>query len=210
MNTSHSNAGQSAIIMTLLGVAILGGVFVAIAIRGGSESTTASAPIVVPQTALQQNDPNGAPPVYRPQLPSGGDDAWLLHDLLYNSPGRVIAQGANTKPSGLYYLLTYKVLEITLPPQSEIAANGKLVKADKAWRVVISGGPFVVADSPWILWVDGISLGAGQENPTMTELSFITNDLAQLKEGATLVVSLGEDAKWRETLPEKLHFNSTH
>ncbi|MFL5734099.1 MAG: hypothetical protein ACJ78Q_12970, partial [Chloroflexia bacterium] len=145
MNIGNTNTNQVVASAVVLLIVVLGGVVLAFTLAGKppQDGARAAAPLAVPPSALKQSGP-GANTVLASNLtpwPNGGTDASRLHDLVYKSRGKVIAQGTNTAPTGPNKLKTYRVEEIDLPKGSVVAIKGENVKTDKVWRVTISGGP---------------------------------------------------------------------
>lgn len=127
---------------------------------------------------------------------------------LRRMPGRLLAQGSNTEPTGEVKLRSFILEELNLARAIRVDINGQIVETARAWRLTITGGPFPVRAMPALVWLDDNLAGQGAENPDLSELSVIIFDRALLREGATISVSYDEDDPDRMALPEKLKLGS--
>jgi hypothetical protein len=128
-----------------------------------------------------------------------------MTDLL-KLPGKVLAEGSNRKAVGKFKVASYRVEEVALPQAQEVEIRGAKVRATKAFRVTLIGGPFPVRAMPPVIWIGDEAVGYGIENEDLTEITVLTYDITLLREAATLYLSYG-DKKSREErveVPEKL------
>jgi hypothetical protein len=140
---------------------------------------------------------------------SSVDQGLKMSDLL-KFPGKVIAEGANTRPTGKFRVAKYRIEEVALPRATDVKINERIVSVNKAYRVTIIGGPFEVRAMPAVVWVGDTPIGYGVENEDLTEITAVTFDESVLVEGASLFLSYG-DKKSREDraeLPERLKLDS--
>jgi hypothetical protein len=128
-----------------------------------------------------------------------------MSDLL-KLPGKVIAEGANTRPTGKFRVARYRIEEVALPSAAEVKIKEQTVSVNKAYRVTITGGPFEVRAMPAVVWIGDIAIGYGVENEDLTEITAVTFDQSVLVEGASLFLSYGDkkNKEDRAELPEKL------
>jgi hypothetical protein len=121
-------------------------------------------------------------------------------------PGKVLGEGANTKAVGKFKVARYRVEEVDLPQTKEVEIGGAKVRASKAFRLTLVGGPFPVRAMPPVVWLDDVAVGYGVENEDLTEITVVTYDAALLREGATLYLSYGDkkNKEDRVAVPEKL------
>ena len=121
-------------------------------------------------------------------------------------PGRVLGEGRNTRAAGQHKVKTYRVEEVTLPRMTEVKIKGETRSVGRAFRVIVTGGPFPVRAMPPVIWVNDVAVGYGIENEELTEITAVTFDDSLLVEGATLYLSYGdkENKEDRTALPEKL------
>src|SRR6266545_1909533 len=139
------------------------------------------------------------------QVPgSVNEKEFTVADLL-KLPGKLLAEGKNTRPVGQFNLLKYRVEELQLPSTAKVEIQGQQVEVDKAWRVTVTGGPFPVRALPAMIWIDDQIVGTGVENERLSEITAITFDSSILRNGGTISISYGEDKKDRVNLPEKLN-----
>lgn len=121
---------------------------------------------------------------------------------VYKLPGRVVAKGENTKPTGYLNATTYLVEELTLPHAVEVTIRGKKKRVTRAYRVTIFGGPFHVRNIGHFIGIGGTALGFGIESMMLDSVSVTTFDRSLIRDGATLTVDHVE-------LPEKLKLKKT-
>lgn len=117
-------------------------------------------------------------------------------------PGRVIGEGTNTQPIGVYGVKSYKVEEIVLSGPTEIQIDGQTIVADRAWRMTITGGPFPVRAMPATIRIDDAALGYASETTDLRGVAAITFDRSQLREDAVISLAYGGEDPVR--LPERL------
>ena len=120
---------------------------------------------------------------------------------LFDVKGKVVAKGSNTNAVGPYGLKTYRIEELTLAPGTTVEVNGKAVRANTAWRVILVGNAFPVRGLPPIVSIDGIALPPGQESANLQEIAAITFDRALIHDNAMLAVSYGAE---RNEVPERV------
>jgi hypothetical protein len=139
-----------------------------------------------------------------PQANAAGQELTMT-DIL-KLPGKVLGEGVNKKASGKYKLASYRVEEVALPRAREVEIRAEKVRATKAFRVTLIGGPFPVRAMPAVIWIDDVAVGYGVENEDLTEITAITYDPALLREAATLYLSYGDknNKEERGAVPEKL------
>ena len=125
----------------------------------------------------------------------------VTYPELFQLKGKVIARGTSTNPVGPYGVKTYRIEELTLAPGTSIDVNGTIVQASTAWRVTIVGTSFQARDLPPIVSIDSTNLLPAQESANLQEISAITLTGALIRDGATIVLSYGEE---RTQLPERL------
>lgn len=128
-----------------------------------------------------------------------------MSDLL-KLPGKIIAEGANTKPTGKFRATKYRVEEVALPGATEVKIKDTIVSVNKAYRVTIVGGPFEVRAMPAVVWIGDTAIGYGVENEDLTEITAVTFDESVLVEGEGIFLSYGDkkNKEDRAELPEKL------
>jgi hypothetical protein len=133
------------------------------------------------------------------------DQEISISDLL-KWPGRVIAEGDNSKPAGNYKVKTYRIEEVSLPHPTTVVIRDRQEKVTRAFRVTIIGGPFVVRALPAVVWIGNEAVGYGIESEDLDEITAITFDPSLMREGATLYLSYGgkESTENRAEVPEKL------
>jgi hypothetical protein len=134
------------------------------------------------------------------------DQELTMADLL-KLPGKVLGEGENTHPVGLFKLIKYRVEELQLPRSMKVELHGQQVDVNKAWRVTVTGGPFPVRALPAVIWIDDQIVGHGMENERLSEITAITFDRSLLTEGSAISLSYGEDKEGRVELPEKLNLS---
>ncbi|MBD0370622.1 MAG: hypothetical protein ICV60_07305 [Pyrinomonadaceae bacterium] len=132
-----------------------------------------------------------------------------MSDLL-KLPGKVIAEGANTRPTGKFRAAKYRVEEVALPTATEVKINDRVLSVNKAYRVTVVGGPFEVRAMPAVIWINDTAVGYGVENEDLTEITAVTFDESLIVEGASIFLSYGDkkNKEDRAELPEKLKLGS--
>ena len=115
--------------------------------------------------------------------------------------GRQLASAQAAQPFGPLGLRGYRVDELSVSPPMDVTVQGRQLRATRALRLTVTGGPFAVRDLPATIWVADHELGVGVESRDRTELSVITFDLDALRSGATVAVAYGER---RFELPEPM------
>ena len=138
------------------------------------------------------------------QLPGGptGREVALVNRLKISS--KVLGEGSNTRPVGIFKLMNYRVEELSLSRVIKVEVKGEITETDKAWRVTITGGPFPVRALPPVIWVDDVALGYAAENEELSEITVTIFDRSLLREGTSVALSYGNDKDGRMELPEKL------
>ena len=126
-----------------------------------------------------------------------------LRELL-RIPGKVVSEAKSARPSGDLKLTGYRVEELQLPRTMTIEMKGQQVAVDKAWRVVVTGGPFPVRALPAVIWIDDQIVGNGIENETLSQITAITFDSSLIREGGVVALSYGEDKDARVRLSQRL------
>ena len=126
-----------------------------------------------------------------------------LRELL-RIPGKVVSEAKSARPSGDLKLTGYRVEELQLPRTMTIEMKGQQVAVDKAWRVVVTGGPFPVRALPAVIWIDDQVVGNGIENETLSQITAITFDSSLIREGGIVALSYGEDKDARVRLSQRL------
>jgi hypothetical protein len=128
-----------------------------------------------------------------------------MTDLL-KLPGKVLAEGTNRKAVGKFKVASYRVEEVALPQAQAVEIRGAKVRATKAFRLTLIGGPFPVRAMPPVIWIDDEAVGYGVENEDLTEITVLTYDITLLREAATLYLSYGDkkNKEQRVEVPEKL------
>lgn len=132
-----------------------------------------------------------------------------MSDLL-KLPGKVIAEGTNTRPTGKFRAAKYRVEEVALPAATEVKINDRVLSVNKAYRVTVTGGPFEVRAMPAVIWINDVAVGYGVENEDLTEITAVTFDESLIVEGASIFLSYGDkkNKEDRAELPEKLKLGS--
>lgn len=125
----------------------------------------------------------------------------LKYADLFALKGKVVATGSNTIAVGIHGLRTYRIEELTIPPEGVTNIDGTRVQANTAWRVVLVGNAFQVRALPPIISINGTNLPAGQESANLQEIAAITFDRALIRDNAVLALSYGAD---RTELPERV------
>ena len=137
--------------------------------------------------------------------PTPKDQELTLSDLL-KLPGKIVAQGTNTKALGALKVATYRLEEVMLPRTIAVEICGQKVQVGKALRLTVIGGPFPVRALPPVIWVDGTAVGYGVESEDLDAITAVTYDYSLLREGATIYLSYGDKTNkdGRVNVPEKL------
>jgi hypothetical protein len=132
------------------------------------------------------------------------EDQDVSSENLITAPGIELGRGQNTQPTGRLGLTSYRVEQVPLSEPQEVAVAGQSSIVTTALRLTVSGGPFVVRATPYVVWIDGNVLGAGQESVDLSAISIVTLDPTVLRNGSTIAVSEGFDPTRRVDLPDKL------
>lgn len=159
-------------------------------------------------TRIFQGDAPAMPSLGNPSPSPAGPELTLTFTDLLKLNGTVVAQGKNDQPVGQFRVKTYRIEELQLPNGSLVNLNGTPVRADQAWRVTITGGPFPVRALPPVLSVGATRLGFGQESADLTEITFLTLDRSALRAGTALALSYGLGDEERSELPEPITFGT--
>jgi hypothetical protein len=137
------------------------------------------------------------------------DESGLLRTQLRRLPGKALAEGSNDQPVGLYRVTKYRVDEITPLAPIPAEADGKSLSLDRAWRVTIFGGPFIIRDAPALIWIDDQPVGFGAESPDLKSISTVIFDRSILRSGASLALSYGMEDRHRTVLPDRIDMGGT-
>lgn len=124
---------------------------------------------------------------------------------LLKAPGKVISEMKSARPNGGDLKLTgYRVEEVQLPRSQTVEVQGRQVVAEKAWRIVVNGGPFPVRAMPAVIWIDDHIAGNGIENETLSQITAITFDESLIRDGGVVSISYGPDKNARVKLSQRL------
>jgi len=129
-------------------------------------------------------------------------------DRLPSAQGKIIAQGSNTTPSGLWHLTSYRIEEFSLPKSVQVTVRGHTFQATKAWHVTVLGGPFSVRDTPIVIWAGDTPLGNAQPNPDLREATTRSYDWNALRDASALYLSYGLNKEDRWQIPESLNLKN--
>lgn len=119
-------------------------------------------------------------------------------------PGKLLSEAKNTGQSGDLKLTGYRVEEVPLPRNVNAEVRGQQVVTDKAWRVIVTGGPFPVRAMPAVIWIDDEIAGYGIENETLSQITAITFDSSLIHEDGVVSLSYGENKEGRVRLSPRL------
>ena len=116
------------------------------------------------------------------------------------------ASCACARATGQHKVKSYRVEEVTLPRMTEVEIKGERRAVGRAFRLIVTGGPFPVRAMPAVIWVGDTAVGYGVESEELTEITAVTYDESVLVEGATLYLSYGDktNKEDRTAVPEKL------
>ena len=128
-----------------------------------------------------------------------------LNEIL-KLPGKLLSE-QTTGPSGDLKLTGYRVEEVLLPRNVNAEVRGQQVVTDKAWRVIVTGGPFPVRTMPAVIWIDDQVAGYGIENETLSQITAVTFDSSLIHKGGVVSFSYGEYKESRVRLSPKLQLN---
>ena len=123
---------------------------------------------------------------------------------LMNAAGTLRGEGHNATPAGPHKLLTYRVHQLALPQPVTVTIDGKSVTTSTAFRLTVTGGPFVARAIPAVIEIDGIAAGVALESADQSALRLVTFDPALLHQGARVTVAYGQV---RSDLPETLNLD---
>jgi hypothetical protein len=123
---------------------------------------------------------------------------------LQKRPGRLVSEAKSTRPTGSLKLTGYRVEEIQLPRSMTVEVQGRQTIVNRAWRVMVNGGPFPVRALPAVIWVDDQIVGNGVENETLSQITAITFDGSLIREGGVVSISYGDNKEGRESVPQRL------
>lgn len=143
--------------------------------------------------AMNTNDSSS--PTSLPPLEAG--------DLL-GITGKIVAIGKNTATKGSFKLKSYRIEEITLTPASQVTINGQTRLVSKAWKVSVTGGPFIARDARAMIWANDQLLGYASESEQLDAISVITLDPVLLNQAQTLSLAYDAAITDRQVVPEKL------
>lgn len=119
-------------------------------------------------------------------------------------PGKLLSEAKNTGQSGDLKLTGYRVEEVLLPRSVNAEVRGRQVVTDKAWRVIVTGGPFPVRTMPAVIWIDDEVAGYGIENETLSQITAVTFDSALIHQDGVVSFSYGEYKEGRVRLAPRL------
>jgi hypothetical protein len=134
------------------------------------------------------------------------EDQELSFSDLLKLPGKVVGEGTNTRATGKFKVVTYRLEEVALPRAMEVKIHKQNVQVNKAFRLTVTGGPFPVRALPPVIWIDDTAIGYGVESEDLDAITALTFDSSLVREGATIYLSYGdkENKEDRVALPEKL------
>src|SRR6185369_12039009 len=115
--------------------------------------------------------------------------------------GNVISEAKSARPNGDLKLIGYRVEEVRLPRSLTVEVQGREAVVDRAWRVIVQGGPFPVRAMPAVIWIDDQIVGNGIENETLSQVTAITFDESLIRNGGVVSISYGEDKNARRKFP---------
>jgi hypothetical protein len=118
--------------------------------------------------------------------------------------GNVISEAKSARPNGDLKLIGYRVEEVRLPRGLTVEVQGRETVVDRAWRVIVQGGPFPVRAMPAIIWIDDQIVGNGIENETLSQVTAITFDGSLIREGGVISISYGDDKDARVRFSQQL------
>lgn len=119
-------------------------------------------------------------------------------------PGKLLSEATTTGQSGNLKLTGYRVEEVQLPRNVNVVVRGQQVVTDKAWRVIVTGGPFPVRTMPAVIWIDDQVAGYGIENETLSQITAVIFDSSLIHEDGVVSLSYGEYEEGRVRLSPKL------
>ena len=106
-------------------------------------------------------------------------------------PGKLLGEAKTTAQIANLKLTAYRVEEVQLPRNVNAVVRGQQIVTDKAWRVVVTGGPFRVRTMPAVIWIDDEVAGNGMENETLSQITAVTFDSSLIHQDAVISVSYG-------------------
>lgn len=118
--------------------------------------------------------------------------------------GRVISEAKSARPNGDLKLTGYRVEEVRLPRNLTVEVQGRETVVDRAWRVIVQGGPFPVRAMPAVIWIDDQIVGNAIENETLSQVTAITFDGSLIREGGVISISYGDDKDARIRFSQQL------
>lgn len=122
-------------------------------------------------------------------------------DDLLRSQGKLLSEGYNLSPVGVFGVKTYRLEEVALPQPVEFGRGKRRQKLDSVLRLTITGESF----SPGVykIWIDDNELSNVDYHPQ--RLSVIIFDRSVLEQMATLAVTYeSQPAQPKIVLPERL------
>ena len=111
---------------------------------------------------------------------------WDIHAL----EGSIIAEGTTADESTSSSIKSYRIEEITLPSPYTVELYGEVVEATMAWRITITGGPFVTASRTDLILIDQ-QIFAGAVNRTPSSLVGYSFDDSLIREGGIVSAAIG-------------------
>ena len=126
-----------------------------------------------------------------------------LNEIL-KLPGKLLSEAKTTGQSRDLKLTGYRVEEVRLPRNVNAEVRSQQVVTDKAWRVIVTGGPFPVRAMPAVIWIDDQVVGYGIENETLSQITAVTFDSSLIHEDGAVSLSYGENKEGRVRLSPRL------
>ena len=113
------------------------------------------------------------------------------------APGKLIAEGHNTKPVGRLKLLTYKLEEVDLLPAAELETRGAKEQISTAFRLTVTSE---AVQGARVIWIDDVLLPEVWE-AGLKSVATLIYDHSLIREGAVISVGVGSELY---DLPERL------
>jgi hypothetical protein len=123
---------------------------------------------------------------------------------LLKLPGKILSETKAARPTSDLKLTGYRVEEVRLPQNLTVDVRGQQVVVDRAWRVIVQGGPFPVRALPAVIWIDDQIVGNGVENESLSQITAITFDSSLIREGGVVSLSYGENKEARVSISQRL------
>jgi hypothetical protein len=113
------------------------------------------------------------------------------------APGRLIAEGHNTKPVGRLKLLTYKLEEVDLLQPAELETRGAKEQISTAFRLTVTSE---AVQGSRVIWIDDVLLPEVWE-AGLKSVATLIYDRSIIRDGAVISVGIGSEL---HDLPERL------